>query len=151
MLVTFASSQISCPRIDYYKEDPIGLVAVINQNQKGWFTTNISYHEKHTETILNPYPMGIHTIANHVYINKLSVSCIQCALFETQSNRWAFHEVEEIWRWQDPDSEYCEYLFRLEGGPGLLDSTGNLVPLERGDELELVYHHRLTAEPCPAA
>ena len=101
MLVTFPSSQINYPRIDHYEEDPIGL--------------------------LNPYPLGIHTIANHVYINKLSVSCIQCALFDAQSNRWALHDVEEIWRWQDPASEYFEYLFRLEGGPGLLDSAGNLV------------------------
>lgn len=147
MLVTFPSSQINCPRIDYYEEDPIGLVAVINQNQKGWFTTNISYRENYTETILNPYPMGIHTIANHIYINKLSVSCIQCALFDKQSNRWAFHEVEEIWRWQeDSDIEYFEYFFRLEGGKGLLDRAGNPVPIEQGDKLELVYHPRLTAE-----
>lgn len=146
MLVTFPSSQSDCPRIDYYEEDPIGLVAVINQNQKGWFTTNISYRENFIETILNPYPLGIHTIANHVHINKLSVSCMQCALFDTQSNRWAFHEVEEIWRWQrDSASENFEYFFRLAGGQGLLDSEGNPVPLEQGDKLELIYHPRLTA------
>ena len=131
MLVTYPSTQVKWPRNDYYEaEEPIGLAAVINQNQEGWFTTNISHRENYTETILNPYPLGIHIIANHIYINKLLVSCMQCALFNKQSNRWAFHEVEEIWRWQqDSASEYCEYFFRLEGGQGLLDRAGNPVPL----------------------
>lgn len=148
MFVTYPSYQITRPRNYYYQDDAVVWSAVMFQSQEGWFTTTISYSERPiTETILNPYPSGICTIANHIKINKLSVSCIQSALFNKQLNSWTFHEVEEIWCWQeDSSSEDFEFFFRLEGGRGLLDSAGNPAPIEQGDKLELVYLHSLTAE-----
>ncbi len=149
MFLTFPASQVECPP-DYRDKDATawGMVA-LHTTQQGWFTVIVPKADPTaTETLLSSYPSSITHIGNYIHDFKIEVSNIQCALVNKQSHCWSFHVVEEIWcLGPDSSSEDLVVFFRLEGGQGLLDSSGNFVELNPGDQMELIYKNRQT-DPC---